>query len=52
MDRKYIASVEPLAQYILQVNYRSGSRLLLDMKPHLHRIRVRPLTDPRSGTAR
>lgn len=46
LDRKYIASVEPLAQYILQVNYRSGSRLLLDMKPHLHRIRFRPLTDP------
>ena len=46
MDRKYISSVVPLAQHILQVDYLSGSRLLLDMKPHLHRIRFRPLADP------
>lgn len=46
MDRKYISAVVPLAQYILQVDYLSGSRLLLDLKPHLHRIRFRPLADP------
>lgn len=45
VDRKYISSVVPLAQYILQVDYLSGSRLLLDMKPYLHRIRFRPLSN-------
>jgi len=46
VDRKYISAVVPLAQYILQVDYFSGSRLLLDMKPHLQQIRFRPLADP------
>ena len=46
MDRKYISAVVPLAQYILQVDYFSGSRLLLDMKPQLQRILVRPIADP------
>lgn len=46
MERKYISAVVPLAQYILQVDFRSGSRLLLDMKPHLCQIRFRPLWDP------
>ena len=31
---------------ILQVDFVSGSRLLLDMKPHLDKIRFRPLADP------
>ena len=46
MERKYISAVVPLAHYILQVDFRSGSRLLLDMKPHLRQIRFRPLLDP------
>ena len=46
MERNYISAVVPLAQYILQVDFRSGSRLLLDMKPHLRQIRFRPLLDP------
>lgn len=33
MDRKYIVAVKPMDQYILQVDFISGSRLLLDMKP-------------------
>ena len=32
--------------HVLQVDFVSGSRLLLDMKPYLDKIRFRPLTDP------
>ena len=44
--RKYIAAVTPLADHILQVDFVSGSRLLLDMKPYLDKLRFHPLTDP------
>ena len=47
MYRRYISSVAPLADYILQVDFVSGSRLLLDMKPYLDKIRFRPLADSR-----
>ena len=46
MERKYILAVKPMARYSLQVDFISGSRLLLDMKPHLDKIRFRPLADP------
>lgn len=46
MYRKYISSVIPLEQYILQVDFVSGSRLLLDMKPYLDKFRFRPLSNP------
>ena len=46
MKRRYISAVIPLDGFILQVDYVSGSRLLLDMRPHLDKIRFRPLTDP------
>lgn len=46
MYRKYISSVAPLADYILQVDFVSGSRLLLDMKPYLDSIRFRSLVRP------
>ena len=46
MERRYIAAVKPLEQHILQVDFVSGSRLLLDMKPYLDMIRFRPLSDP------
>ncbi len=46
MNRKYISAVAPLGDYILQVDFVSGSRLLLDMKPYLDKLRFRPLTDP------
>ena len=46
MNRRYLTAVTPLADYILQVDFVSGSRLLLDMKPHLDKIRFRPLADP------
>ena len=46
MKRRYISAVSPLDGFILQVDYVSGSRLLLDMKPYLDKIRFRPLVDP------
>ena len=41
--RKYISAVTPLPDYILRVDFVSGSRLLLDMKPYLDKL---PLADP------
>ena len=46
MDRKYIQSVKPLTDHVLQVDFISGSRLLLDMKPYLDKLRFKPLADP------
>ena len=46
MDRRYIAAVAPLPEHMLQVDFISGSRLLLDMKPYLDKIRFQPLSDP------
>ena len=46
MYRKYIAAVQPLSDHVLQVDFVSGSRLLLDMKPHLDSIRFRSLKRP------
>ena len=45
MTRKYISAVKPLDDHILQVDFVSGSRLFLDMKPYLDKIRFRPLAD-------
>ena len=47
MYRKYIQAVEPLDDHILLIDFTSGSRLLLDMKPYLDKIRFRPLADPK-----
>ena len=46
MKRKYILAVKAMDGYVLQVDFVSGSRLFLDMKPHLDKIRFRPLADP------
>lgn len=46
MERKYILAVKAMDGYVLQVDFVSGSRLLLDMKPCLDKIRFRPLADP------
>ena len=46
MERRYLSAVAPLPDYVLQVDFVSGSRLLLDMKPYLDKIRFRSLTDP------
>lgn len=47
MTRRYISAVAPLADHILQVDFVSGNRLLLDMKPYLDKLRFRPLGDAR-----
>ena len=46
MNRRYISAVRPLNGFVLQVDFVSGSRLLLDMEPYLDKIRFRPLSDP------
>ena len=46
MERKYIEAVRPLGGHVLQVDFVSGSRLLLDMKPYLDKLRFKPLADP------
>ena len=46
MNRRYIAAVAPLADHVLQVDFVSGSRLLLDMKPYLDKTRFCTLSDP------
>ncbi len=47
MERKYILAVKPLEPYILQIDFISGSRLLLDMKPYVDKIRFRTLYRPK-----
>ena len=54
MNRRYLTAVTPLPirsksspNHVLQVDFVSGSRLLLDMKPYLDKIRFRPLADAR-----
>ena len=46
MERKYIEAVRPLGGHVLQVDFVSGSRLLLDMEPYLDKFRFRSLADP------
>jgi len=45
VNRRYISAVRPLNGFVLQVDFVSGSRLLLDMEPYLDKIRFRPLSD-------
>ena len=47
MNRRYLTAVTPLPDHVLQVDFVSGSRLLLDMKPHLDKMRFCALSDPR-----
>ena len=47
MGRRYLTAVAPLPDHILQVDFVSGARLLLDMKPYLDKIRFLPLADPK-----
>ncbi len=46
-DRKYISAVTPLKDNVLQVDFVTGSRLLLDMSRYLDKLRFRPLAKPR-----
>ena len=47
LEPKVSYSRHAAAQPCLQVDFVSGSRLLLDMKPYLDKIRFRPLADAR-----
>ena len=46
LNRRYLTAVTPLSDYVLQVDFVSGSRLLLDMKPYLDKTRFCALSDP------
>ena len=46
MERRYISAVKPLDGFVQQVDFISGSRLLLDMRPYLDKFRFRSLSDP------
>ena len=46
MTRKYISAVTPLKDNVLQVDFVTGSRLLLDMSRYLDKLRFRPLANP------
>ena len=46
MERRYLTAVAALPDHILQVDFISGARLLLDMKPYLDKIWYLPLNDP------
>lgn len=43
MKRMYITAVKPLNNYVLQVDFVSSSRLLLDMSEKIDSLRFRPL---------
>ena len=47
LGRRYLTAVAP-PDSILQVDFVSGARLLLDMKPYLDKIRFLPLADPKA----
>ena len=51
MERRYLTAVVPLPDYILQADFVSGARLLLDMRPYLDKIRFLPLADPEVWTS-
>ena len=46
MPRQYISAVKPLENHVLQVDFVSGSRVLLDMSAQLSNLRFSPLRDP------
>ena len=46
MNRRYLTAVAPLPDHILHLDFVSGARLLLDMKPYLDKIRFLTLNDP------
>lgn len=46
LTRKYISAVTPLKDNVLQVDFVTGSRLLLDMSRYLDKLRFRPLANP------
>lgn len=43
MQRRYISAVKPLNNYVLQVDFVSGSRLFLDLNRYINNMRFRSL---------
>ncbi len=46
LNRRYLTAVTPLPDHVLRVDFVSGSRLFLDMKPYLDKMRFCTLSDP------
>ena len=46
MERRYLTAVTPLPDHILQVDFVSGARLLLDMKPYRDKFRFQSIFQP------
>ena len=46
MRRTYITAVKPLDNYILQVDFKNGSRLYLNLAGKLKSLRFKPLGNP------
>lgn len=47
MQRRFITGVKPLGNYVLQVEFVSGSHVMLDMSPYLESVRFCSLKDPK-----
>lgn len=47
MQRRFITNAAPLEGYILQVEFVSGSLVMLDMRPYLDSVRFCSLKDPK-----
>lgn len=45
MKNKIISGVKPLKNHVLQVDFVSGSRVLLDLSDYIESLRFRPLKD-------
>ncbi len=45
MKNKVISEIKPLENYVLQVDFVSGSRVLLDLSDYIECLRFRPLKD-------
>lgn len=46
MQRRYISAVAPLDDYVLRVDFVSGSKVFFDMSPLVDSIRFLPLKRP------
>ena len=46
MERRYLTSITPLSYQILQVDFISGARLPLNMKPYPDKLRFLSPADP------
>ena len=47
LERRYLSAVATESDHVLVVDFVSGSRLMLEMRPWFDKIRFRRLTDPK-----